>query len=69
MFELDPAKSLSAPGLVWLGASKKTKAKSDLLLLMVEKEEEKEEEHVTLFINMQKVIVNTKDYNYKHERL
>ena len=36
---------------------------------MVEKEEEKEEEHVTLFINMQKVIVNTKDYNYKHERL
>ena len=42
MYELDPAKLLSAPGLAWQVAFKKTKLKLDLLtditmLLMVEK--------------------------------
>ena len=41
-YELDPAKFLSAPGLAWQEALKKTKVKLDLLtdidmLLMVEK--------------------------------
>ena len=41
-YELDPAKFLSAPGLAWQAALKKTKAKLDFLtgidmLLMVEK--------------------------------
>ena len=43
IYELDPAKFLSAPGLAWQVALKKTKVKLDLLtdidiLLMVEKE-------------------------------
>ena len=42
IYELDPAKSLSAPVLAWEAALKKTKVKLDLLtdidmLLMVEK--------------------------------
>ena len=42
IYELDPAKYLSAPGLAWQAASKKTKVKLDLLidvgvLLMAEK--------------------------------
>ena len=42
IYKLDPAKFLSAPGLVWQAALKKTKVKLDLLtdidmLLMVEK--------------------------------
>ena len=42
IYELDPAKFLSAPGLAWQAALKKTKVKLDLLtdldmLLMVEK--------------------------------
>ena len=42
IYELDPAKFLSAPGLTWQTALKKTKVKLDLLsdidmLLMVEK--------------------------------
>ena len=42
IYELDPAKSLSAPGLAWQAALKKTKVKLNLLtgidmLLMVEK--------------------------------
>ena len=42
IYQLDPPKSLSAPGLVWQAALKKTKVKSDLLtdsdmLLMIEK--------------------------------
>ena len=42
VYELDPAKILSAPGLAWQAALKKTKVKWDLLidtdmLLMVEK--------------------------------
>ena len=42
VYKLDPAKFLSAPGLTWKAALKKTKVKLDLLtdidtLLMVEK--------------------------------
>ena len=42
IYELDPVKFLSAPGLAWQAALKKTKVKLDLLtdidmLLMVEK--------------------------------
>ena len=42
IFEVDPAKFLSAPGLAWQAALKKTKVKLDLLtdidmLLMIEK--------------------------------
>ena len=42
IYKLDPAKFLSAPGLAWQAALKKTKVKLDLLtdidmLLMVEK--------------------------------
>ena len=42
MYQLDPAKSLSAPGLAWKAALKKTEVKLELLtdidmLLMVEK--------------------------------
>ena len=42
IYEFDPAKLLSAPGLAWQAALKKTKVKLDLLtdidmLLMVEK--------------------------------
>ena len=42
IYELDPAKFLSAPGLAWQAALKKTKVKLDLLtdidmLIMVEK--------------------------------
>ena len=42
IYELNPAKFLSAPGLAWQAALKKTKVKLDLLteidmLLMVEK--------------------------------
>ena len=42
IYELDPEKFLSAPGLVWQAALKKTKVKLDLLtdidmVLMVEK--------------------------------
>ena len=43
IYEFDPAKLLSAPGLAWRAALKKTKVKLDLLtdidmLLMVEKD-------------------------------
>ena len=43
IYELDPSKSLSAPGFAWQAALKKTKVKLDLLndidmLLMVEKD-------------------------------
>ena len=42
IYQLDPAKFLSAPGLVWQGALKKTKVKLYLLtdigmLLMIER--------------------------------
>ena len=63
IYELDPAKKFSAPGLAWQAALKKTKVKLGLLtdidmLLMVEKSI-LDEEYVTLFIDMQKLITNT----------
>ena len=62
MYKLNSTKFLSAPGLAWEAAFKKSKVKLDLLtdvdmLLMVEKV--LEEEYVTLFINIQKLITNT----------
>ena len=62
IYQLDPAKFLSTPGLAWQGALKKTKVKLDLLtdvnmLLMVKKV--LQEEYVTLFINNPKLITNT----------
>ena len=61
IYEFDPAKSLSAPRLIWQEALKITKVKLDLLtdismLLMVENI--LEEEYATLFIDMQKLIKN-----------
>ena len=62
IYELDPAKFLSAPGLAWQAALKKTKVKLDLLtdidmLLMIKRV--LEEEYVTLFIHMLELITNT----------
>ena len=62
IYEFDPAKFLSATGLPWQAALKKTKVKLDLLtdintLLMVEKDISGG--NVTLFINMQKLTTNT----------
>ena len=61
--ELVHEKFLSAPGLAWEAASKKTKAKLDLLtninmLLIVERGITGG--RVTLFINTQKLITNTR---------
>ena len=63
MYEHDPAKFLSADGLPWQAALKKTKVRLDLLTdtdmsLIVEKDR-KEEEYVIIFIDMQKLITNT----------
>ena len=59
IYDLDSACFLTASGLAWQAALKKTKVKLDFLtdiniLLMVEKV--LEEECVTLFINMEKLI-------------
>ena len=61
IYHLDPVKCLSAPGLVWQAASKKTEIKLKLLtdidiLLMVEKK--LEEEYVMHFTDMQKLVTN-----------
>ena len=61
IYEVDPTKFLSTPGLAWQAALKKTKVKLDLLtdivkLLMEEKGIG--EEYVTLSIDMQKLITN-----------
>ena len=55
IYQLGPAKFISAPGLVWQAAFKKTKIKLELLtdmdmLLMVD--DELEVEYVTLLIDM-----------------
>ena len=62
IYELDPAKFISAPGSAWQTSFKKTIVKLDLstdmdMLLMVEKV--LEEEYVTLFFDTQKLISNT----------
>ena len=59
IYELDPIKFISAPGLAWQAALKKTEVKLDLLtdidmLLMVELREE----YVMQFIIKQKLITN-----------
>ena len=63
IYQLDPAKFLSAPGLAWQAALKKTVVKLELLtdidmLLMVEKGIRGGTYHVE-FIDMQKRIINT----------
>ena len=63
IYQLDSAKSLSAPGLAWQAALKKTAVKLELLtdidmLLMVEKGIRGGTYHVQ-FIDMQKRIINT----------
>ena len=61
LYQVDPAKFLSAPGLAWQAALNKIKLKLKLLtdiymLFMVEKE--LEVEYATLLIDMQKLIIN-----------
>ena len=61
IYDLDPAKFLSTPGLAWQAPLKKTKVKLDLLtdiymLLMVKKELEKE--YFIQVINIQKLMTN-----------
>ena len=60
IYDIDPTKFLSAPGLAWKVALKKAKVKLDLstgidILFMVEKGIRGEISH-PLFINMQKLI-------------
>ena len=50
IYELDPARFLTAQWLLWQAALKKTKVKFDLFIKKIK---------VTLFINMKKVITNT----------
>ena len=50
IYELDPARFLTAQWLLWQAALKKTKVKLDLFIKKIK---------VTLFINMKKVITNT----------
>ena len=62
IYKVDQSKFLLALGLAWQAAFKKAKVKLDLLteidmLLMVE--EGIEEKYITLFIDMQKLIINT----------
>ena len=59
--EIDPQKSFSPPRLAWQAVLRKAKVKSDLLtyinmLLMVEK---LIQFYATLFIDIQKLIINT----------
>ena len=61
IYQLDPAKFVSAPGLAWKTALKNTEVKFELLtdiamLIIVKKE--LEQEYLTQFINMQKSIIN-----------
>ena len=61
IYELDPAKFLSAPGLAWEAALKKAKVKLDLLIDIDILWQKKvlEEGYVTLFIDMQSLMTNT----------
>ena len=57
IYEVDPANIFSATGLAWQAGLKKPKVKWDIeMLLMVKKVWEVE--HVTLFIDMWKLIMN-----------
>ena len=69
IYELNPAKCFSAPGLAWQAALKKTKVKLDLLtdinmLLIIEKGIKS-----TLFIDMQANNKYMKDYYKNKESL
>ena len=63
IYELDPGKPFSAPGLAWKAALKKTKVKLDLLididLLLMAENGITGGISPTLFINMQRLITNT----------
>ena len=61
IYELDPVRFTSAPGLAWQTAFKKKEVKLELLtdvdmLLMVEKG--LKVEHIMQFIGMKKLIIN-----------
>ena len=58
IYELDPAKFLSALGLAWQASIKKTKVKLDLST-DIDVIKVLEENCVIQFINMQKLIANT----------
>ena len=58
---LDPVKFLSAPGLAWQAALKKTELKLELLTdidMLLRLKKELEGEYVTQFIDTQKLITN-----------
>ena len=63
IYDIDPAKFVSLPGLAWQAALNKAEVKSDLLtdidmLLMVEKKSIRGPP-VTRFINMKNLVTNT----------
>ena len=55
IYELDPGKFLSAPGLAWQAALKKTKAKLDLLTYI--------DILLKLMINTWKIMIKIKNYH------
>ena len=62
IYELDPAKFLSAPGLAWQAALKdwsKIRSFNWYWYVINGRKQILEEEYVTLFIDMQKLIRNT----------
>ena len=64
IYEINPACFLTAPGLAWQDALKKTKVKLELLTdidILLMQRKFLEEEYVTLFINTQKVMIKTKN--------
>ena len=58
MFELDPAKFISAPGLAWQAALKKTVVKLKSLADIDVMKKELDQEYVIQFIDMHKLIIN-----------
>ena len=61
IYHLDPVKFLSAPGLAWQAALKKTEVKLELLTdtdMLLKLKKELEEEYVTQSINTQNLIKN-----------
>ena len=57
IYEVDPANIFSATGLAWQAGLKKPKVKWDIEMLLMAKKVW-EVEHVTLFIDMWKLIMN-----------
>ena len=58
IFELDPAKFISAPGLAWQAALKKTVVKLKSLADIDVMKKELDQEYVIQFIDMHKLIIN-----------